>query len=417
LALSEVVDNPFLDYERSIFPHLKRLDEPSLGELYKKIDHIREMRWVIKSGAMIAAGAALRCCFQPLAACSFAVIAVALSVASTYFQKPPPYLILSIDGGGIRGILPIQILALIEEELGCRIGEVFDCVTGTSIGGILALFLIQPDPQNPSKPKRSANDALQFLEKEGPKVFDRSTFQSIQTMEGLRAPKYSNENLRKILKHEFKDTKLDEVVVDVLIPSYDLNSSRPAIFHHFRDQPTQKPFLMRDVGMGTSAAPTYFPPHKVEDLNLIDGAISANNPALLAYMKASGHIDPNRDIFILSLGTGQMVAKAITAEESRKFGIIQWLPILFDLIFQSTQEMLTLQLKLLKNIGEVPLSLVRIQPQLNKASQEELDNASPDNIKSLRCIAIKYFENNIGFFHRELIEPLKKYRIGVVAEG
>lgn len=387
------------------------MDEPTLEDLYEKIERVRELRWGLQVGAALSATLALRFCFQPILACSWGVIALSLYIASTFCHKPPPYLILSIDGGGIRGMLPIQILAHIEQELGCRIGEVFDCVAGTSIGGILALFLTQPDPQNPSKPKRSALEAAQFLEKEGPHVFDRTAMQSIKSLEGLRAPKYSNESLKRILKREFKDVKLSEATTDILIPSYDLNKGRPVIFFHFKDQKTREPFLMRDVGMGTAAAPIYFPPYAVQDLNLIDGGIPANNPALLAYMKAAGHIDPNRDIFILSLGTGEMVTKSITPEESEKYGMIQWLPLLFDLIFQSAQEMLTLQLKLLKHIGKIPLSLVRVQPQLKKISQEQLDNGTPDNIKSLQRLATKYFEQNLGFFQREVIQPLKKYRL------
>ena len=75
--------------------------------------------------------------------------------------------------------------------------------------------------------------------------------------------------------------------------------------------------------------------------------------------------------------------RSISLKQSENYGMIQWLPIIFDLIFQSTQEMLTLQFKLLKHIGHVPLSLVRLQPQLRNASQEQLDNATPENIQSL----------------------------------
>ncbi|MBP7074418.1 MAG: patatin-like phospholipase family protein [Rhabdochlamydiaceae bacterium] len=404
-------DHPFLDYENSIFPHLKELDKPTLAQLYQKIDHVNQTRRSLNAGAGAAlfSGIALACISRPLTACCFGLVALACKTTALFFHKPPPYLILSIDGGGIRGMLPIQILAHIEEELGCKIGEVFDCITGTSIGGILALALAAPDPENPSKPKMGAKETAAFLEKEGPLVFEKTTLQSIKSIEGIRTPKYSNENLKKVLHDQFNETKIDEAVTDVLIPSYDLNKGKTAIFFHFKGQNTNQPFFMRDAGMATSAAPTYFPSYAVQDLNLVDGGLSANNPSLLAYMKAAGHIDPDRDIFILSLGTGEMKIKSIPAAESESYGMIQWLPMIFDIIFKSSQEMQTLQLKLLKQ--KAPLTVVRLQPTLQNASQEQLDNASPANIKSLKQIATKYFNDNLPWLQKDVIQPLRKYRL------
>ncbi len=410
LELTEV-EPAFLDYEQSIFPHLKELDKPTLASLYKKIDQVRQIRWGLYAGAAVLSGCALSYIFQPLIACKFAVTALACAITSLFFNKPPPYLILSIDGGGIRGMIPIQILAHIEEKLGCSIGEVFDCVAGTSIGGIIALTLTQPDPQNPSKPKYSAAAAAQFLEQAGPIVFEKSKMQSLKSLDGLRAPKFSNENLKRILNDRFSDTTIDEAVTDVLIPSYDLIKGKPAIFTHFKGQNTSNPCFMKDIGMATSAAPTYLPSYAFQGLNAVDGGLIANNPSLLAYMKAAGHIEPNRDIYILSIGTGEMMMQSITPQESENYGMIQWLPKILDLIFQSAQEMLTLQFKLLKHIGGIPLTLVRLQPTLSNPSQENLDNVYPDNIQALKQIATKYFEDNSSWLDQELIQPIKKYRL------
>ncbi len=399
------------DYEKTIFPHLKELDKPSLTELYEKIDRVNEMRWGLNAGTVVLTCAALAAITQPLLACTLGIVAIACKVTAVFFHKPPPYLILSMDGGGIRGMLPIQILSHIEEELGCKIGEVFDCIAGTSIGGILALSLAAPDPRNPSKPKFSAKELAAFIEKEGPVVFEKTTLQSIKSLEGIRTPKYLNENLKKLLQTQFGDTTIEESVTDILIPSYDLVKGKTILFFHFNGEKSNNPYLMRDVGIATAAAPIYFPSHSVQDLNLVDGGLSANNPSLLAYIKAAGHIDPNRDIFILSIGTGEMKIKAINAAESEHYGMIQWLPMIFDVIFKTTQEMLTLQFKLLKHVAKVPLTVVRIQPTLKRASQEQLDNATPENIASLKKIATKYFEENIGWLQRELIHPLRQYRV------
>lgn len=404
LEISDV--ESFDDYETTFFPYLKELNTPTLADLYARVDRAKNTQLALYGGAIVAGIGAACFMFQPLYACTLGVIAIACSVSTLYFQKPPPYLILSIDGGGIRGNIPIQILTLIEEKLGCKIGEVFDLITGTSIGGIIALALTLPDPQDPSKPKMGAKEVAQFIQQQGPNIFEQSRYQSITSLDGIRAPKYSNENLKASLQTQFGDTKLDDAVTDVLITSYDLIQGKPAIFYHFKGEKTANPFLMKDIGMATSAAPTYFPSYPVRNLNLIDGGLVANNPALIAYMKAAGHIDPRRDIFILSVGTGEMPMKAITPEQSENYGMIQWLPIILDLIFQSAQEMTTLQFKLLKHTAALPVTVVRLQPQITKPSQENLDNTSPDNILELRQIATNYFEANRHWIEPELIQPL-----------
>ena len=413
MTVSEVeIDHPYLDYDNSIFPHLRQMDEPTLAQLYEKIDRIRDIRWGLQSVAGVASCLAIASAvsINLLTAGSLAAVATAAYVASHFFHKPPPYLILSIDGGGIRGMIPITILAHIEEELGVPIGQIFDCIAGTSIGGILALALTQPDPKAPHHPKMTAKQVAQFLKEKGPSVFERTTMQAIKSVDGVRTPKYTNDNLKQILLEQFGDTKLSEAITDVLTPSFDLNQGRPAVFFHFDGQEIKQPLLMRDVGLATAAAPIYFPSHTVGNLNLVDGGLVANNPALLAYMKAAGHIDPNRDIFILSIGTGLMPKKPIPPTESENYGMIQWLPLIFDLIFQSNQDVLTLQFKLIKHVGHAPVTLVRLQPALQKPSQEQLDNATPRNIEALQKIATQYFNQNLGWLQRDVIQPLKKYR-------
>ena len=399
------------EYEVSIYPHLKELDKPSLNDLYQKINRVNKMRMGLNFATVILVGAALATITQPLTACGFGIAAIACKVTAIFFHKPPPYLILSIDGGGIRGMLPIQILSQIEEELGSKIGEVFDCIAGTSIGGILALSLAAPDPANPTKPKFSAQELAEFIEKQGPVVFEKTTLQSLKSLEGIRTPKYLNGNLKKLLEEQLGDTTIKEAVTDILVPSYDLVKGKTTPFFHFKEDKSSQPYLMRDVGVATAAAPIYFPSHPIQDLNLVDGALSANNPSLLAYMKAAGHIDPNRDIFILSMGTGEMKVKAINAFESKNYGMIQWIPLIFDVIFKTNEEMLSLQLKLLKHVAYVPLSVIRLQPTLESASQAELDNVTPANIQSLKRIAIQYFEENKARLRQELIDPLRKYRV------
>ncbi|CAM0117551.1 CBASS cGAMP-activated phospholipase [Rhabdochlamydiaceae symbiont of Dictyostelium giganteum] len=415
-------EHPFLDLDQTIFPHFKNLVTPSLRELYERVERARQKKMIaytLGSAAAVASCALLATAtYLPIA--PLALVAISCFMYGKIQHKPKPYLILSIDGGGIRGIIPAQMLAHIERMVGCRIGSLFDCITGTSIGGVLALTLALPDPQNPRYPKKSARDMVHFFLNSGPAVFSNTTYERIKGIEGVRGPKYSNESLKNLLTQEFGETRLSEAVTDVLVPSYDLAKGKPLIFCHFKDDKTKKSFLMRDVGLGTTAAPVYFPSHSIQDnghsLNLIDGGMIANNPSFLAFMKAAGHIEPGRDIFILSLGTGNATWKSISHEESKNFGAFQWLPMIFNLLFQTSEKMLTLHFKNMQYRDGKSFSMIRLQPSLDSPEQTVLDNTSRQNIINLNNIAIRYCAKNKEWIQKEIVEPLKKHGVSPLHE-
>src|SRR5512136_361904 len=110
--------------------------------------------------------------------------------------------ILSIDGGGIRGIIPGQILALLEDKLQkrtgnpeARIADFFDFIAGTSTGGILTCIYLCPDPQNPARPRFTAQEAVEFYLQRGKKIFSRTLWQKIRSLWGIIDEKYSAEPL------------------------------------------------------------------------------------------------------------------------------------------------------------------------------------------------------------------------------
>ena len=97
--------------------------------------------------------------------------------------------VLSIDGGGIRGLIPALVLAEIEQRSGSRLFELFDLIAGTSTGGILACALLRP---RLPLPRRAARRALR---RGGPEIFDRSLWQRIRSAEGLLDEKYDAADL------------------------------------------------------------------------------------------------------------------------------------------------------------------------------------------------------------------------------
>ncbi|MDR3297407.1 MAG: patatin-like phospholipase family protein, partial [Prevotellaceae bacterium] len=221
--------------------------------------------------------------------------------------------ILSIDGGGIRGIIPAVILSYIEECLQRKTGnskvvlsDYFDMMAGTSTGGILTCFYLLPEGL-------PAKDAVGFYAQYGKSIFKKHSFNPL----GLREEKYTQKGLEAALKQTMGDVKLSEVKKRCLITAYDMEQ-RKAVMFTDKDAAVAgdiRNYYLRDVARATSAAPTYFQPAEVRSLgdavsHLIDGGIFANNPTLCAWIEAHKSDfgfckNPTADdLFILSVGTG-----------------------------------------------------------------------------------------------------------------
>ena len=125
--------------------------------------------------------------------------------------------ILSIDGGGIRGIIPGQILVSLEEKLKiksgnreARIGDYFDLVAGTSTGAILSAAYVCPDKDR--KPKYSAEEVVNFYLEDGDEIFDVSFWRSIAGFGWISDEKYSEKGIERVLASSFGDTKISELL-------------------------------------------------------------------------------------------------------------------------------------------------------------------------------------------------------------
>ncbi|PSB02869.1 patatin, partial [filamentous cyanobacterium Phorm 46] len=174
--------------------------------------------------------------------------------------------ILSIDGGGIRGIIPAQVGVSIELKLqqksgnpDAKIADYFDLIAGTSAGGILTCIYLFPDAENPSRPRWSAQDAVNFSIKSGRDVFQSSFWQTLKSLDGLVDEKYPSERLEKFLLENFRDAKLSELLKPCLISSYDIERRKAHFFNQIdaKKSPAEEYFI-RDIARATSAAPSYF---------------------------------------------------------------------------------------------------------------------------------------------------------------
>ncbi|WP_386086925.1 patatin-like phospholipase family protein [Wolbachia endosymbiont (group A) of Norellia spinipes] len=289
--------------------------------------------------------------------------------------------ILSVDGGGIRGIIPAIILAEIEKRTRKPIAEIFDLMAGTSTGGIVVAGLCRKDEQG--NPQYSANDLVEFYQEYGSYIFKSSFFRR-SILSWFNCAQYPHKNIEFVLDKYFGDDTLQSTLNNVLIASYDIHNNCPFFFKSWKEGNIK----LKDALRAATAAPTYFiPKHlKINQINrvLVDGGVFANNPAACAY--ASGKkLFPNDEIILLSLGTGR-TDRSIA--NSRRFGKISWIKPLLHVMFASSLDAVNYQLD--QVIGD---KYIRIQSQLKIASPD-MDNITSKNIKSLQEEANAMIEDN-----------------------
>ena len=194
--------------------------------------------------------------------------------------------VLSIDGGGIRGIIPAMILAKIEQMTGKSTAENFDLIAGTSTGGILALGLSKKG--NNGKPQYEAEKLVEIYENRGREIFNRSIWKGVSSVGDLADEKYSHEGLEKVLDDYFGEEPLKEALTKTLISCYDISAREPLFLKSWKEN--HGSVKMKVAARATSAAPTYFEPTQVcidsEMRTLIDGGVFINTPVVSAYAEA-----------------------------------------------------------------------------------------------------------------------------------
>lgn len=203
--------------------------------------------------------------------------------------------ILTIDGGGVKGVFPASFLATVESSLGKPVGSFFDLIVGTSTGGIIAIALGLGLP---------AKEILEFFEDAGPRIFAGNRL--LRFLRRIGLSKYSQRPLRDALQATFGNSLLGDSRVRLVIPSLNLETGEVYVYktaHHPRFDSDHRERAV-DVALATAAAPTYFPTHRsAAGTPLVDGGVWANNPVGAAVVEAIGVLDWPRDsLAVLSLG-------------------------------------------------------------------------------------------------------------------
>lgn len=337
--------------------------------------------------------------------------------------------ILSIDGGGIRGVIPAQVLTRMEEDLKSKdifdrqvgIAECFDLIAGTSTGGIIALGLNVPNEEYPPRPLYPAEELLNLYKTRGNIIFPQGGAGLFKRAKDLKSPKYDVDPLEDLLRIYFKDHKTYKSISNILITSFDVLTDAPFFFKNYDykndigkcKQKRHGNYFMRDAARATSAAPTYFKGVEIFDCagtkgNFVDGGVVVNNPTAAALTEAMKVFGPDvTNYVIISLGTGETPAKNYWPQIAEG-GSLDWAPIIPDVMMKGASDFVDQQIKDMKEElvkHGITIQYERVQPIL-APEHMGLDNPTPENLDKLAKMA----DDAYGKKRVEILKILKELK-------
>ncbi|XP_042395071.1 patatin-like protein 2 [Zingiber officinale] len=359
------------------------------------------------------------------------------TAAASTLNNPPPscgkrITILSIDGGGIRGLIPARIIEFLEKQLQeldggeARIAHYFDVISGTSTGGLIATMLAAPGENN--KPLFAAEDIVDFYLQNSDKIFPQHRSgclnPALKLLDAFTGPRYDGKFLQSKIQELLGDKKLSQTLTNVVIPTFDIKLLQPVFFSTFETQDIPlKNALLSDICIGTSAAPTYLPGHYFEtrddqgntrSFNLIDGGVAANNPTLVAMNQVTKQIlKSNKDFesykpvdyshfLVISIGTGEpKQEERYSAQESARWGLLGWLynrgkTPLVDIFTQASSDMVDIHASVVFQALECEGYYLRIQDDTLTDVAASVDNSTKENLNNLVRIGENLLEKPVS---------------------
>jgi patatin-like phospholipase/acyl hydrolase len=284
--------------------------------------------------------------------------------------------ILSIDSGGIRGIIPAIILAEIEARAGQPVCNLFDFFAGTSTGGMLVLSLNCPDPSLRGWPLCSGTEVAQLFHEWGNRVFGRKLAKADQ----LLSEKRSEDRIEEMFREYFGNTLLSDSIKPTLVTAFDLAAGQPFFFNSAKTvRKIGTDVFMWQAARATTAVPTHFAPLRLaasrspfshsREVRLVDGSLFASNPAMCALAEAHALFPNEDDFLVISLGCGE------TANVSLPVNAVQKRRRIIDFSLTAQSDCVDYQMRTLLS-GQ---RYVRIQTDL-APGLDRIDNASKENL-------------------------------------
>lgn len=296
------------------------------------------------------------------------------------------YDILSIDGGGIRGIIPACLLSEVERRARYPIHKLVDMQAGTSTGALVAAALAT-NQRTGARPMTAGDIVTLYANP----VYHKQIFTRSLTIFGILGPKYLS-NRERVFSDVLGGQTLQNTLNDLLVVAVDeANDTAPHCFYSV--DPASHNVKLVDALMASSAAPTFFPPHDIKinrvSHRFVDGGVQANNPASLAVSLAMGSRSiPSEKIRVWSLGTGDVIPDP-DVKHSRDVnnGTLYWISKVHAVAMAGQQGTVDLNLK--NQLGD---RYNRWQVWMDQPYR--MDDHQPDTIAALTDTALGFIEEN-----------------------
>ncbi|CAK9875539.1 unnamed protein product [Sphagnum jensenii] len=335
--------------------------------------------------------------------------------------------ILSIDGGGVRGLIPATILTELEGRLqrldGAerRLVDYFDLIAGTSTGGLITAMITTPSTEDRTRPLFTAKEVTNFYKKYAAKIFPptKGPFSQLRkSIASLTGPKYKARGLDELMDEYFaSDPHLSDALTSIIIPSFDLKVQQPVFFSSWQaKKQTLDNAPVKLVCRSTTAAPTYLPPvqftlvdtkadpPRAREFNMVDGGVAVNNPVGFLFMTNFLQFFPKsfscHDLLVLSLGTGQH-EMGYSADDAANWGVIQWLvnkggAPLISSVFNASADLVDYNISAMFQSQQCGVNYLRIQTDNLSGSVSSLDNSAPENLQKLITVAKQILDDPVS---------------------
>ena len=313
--------------------------------------------------------------------------------------------VLSLSGGGFRGLFTARVLAELEREAGRMvgkehrpIGECFDLICGTSIGGVLAMAIGLEKPMA---------DIAQLMEKRGSKIFPRWLPRQFlpdcvatrleERFRGFCSARHTGDALRQVVAEIFGDSTIGDSRHHLVIPAVNYSSGSPQFFKTGYSPTFRRDGRLRmgDVALATSAAPIFLPMHKFEETGAryVDGGLVGNNPALFGIHEAEKFMEQKADeIRLLSIGTMSSECRA-DASHSLNAGIWGWGTRLYSLTVSAQEKVVDSMVQ--HKLGD-RYCCIDETPNAEQEKNIGLDIADQGAIDTLKSMADRAVQKFVG---------------------
>ena len=318
-----------------------------------------------------------------------------------HWPADKPFKILSLDGGGIRGIYATALLKQIAAEItgGTHIAEYFDMIAGTSTGGVIALGLGL---------NKTAADIHALYAEHGRRVFPQfwSRHPTLKFVRQFFRALHDHRVLEELLYDTFRDATLGQSSVRLILPAFLGPKTQIAVLKtdHHEDFRNDYRMAAWEAARATSAAPAFFSGHGGADYVFLDGGVWANNPIMAAVVDALSAYDVTRDqIQIFSLGTGN--APYEISKFAVRGGFFQWKELIKGAMFLTTDNA---QAQATLLLG--PENILRLEPS-GAAAEIDLDDWAAA-ASQLVPLAVADFEQNraaIEIFFQDKVAPRERH--------